>query len=248
MLLAALIIRWAYDMQSYHITSLPTQWVFEPTILSGAQIVAWNTPIGTARLDADNPYYSDERDEHLTVQYQHYFSEEIGAWNWSAYGGYNTRVSFGGMIEIEENTGPAIGYGTFYLRGVEILTGQKYWIQASFFDERGDLPDMFRFDEYTGEAALEAQIDNSDYFTLNPDSWDMATEAHDGARFYGASMSRQQLWDMITDMNAALGLNMSPEPNLHKIFAAGVTPELGEADPGGILDMDIETFFVRTEW
>ena len=41
-------------------------------------------------------------------------------------------------------------------------------------------------------------------------------------------------------------INISPEPNLHRIFACGMTPELGAADPGGAMKFVGENMFLRT--
>ncbi len=195
-----------------------------------------------------------------TVQFMYWWGDgpiinannSIKAWDGSLYG-YNVnevKVSFGAMVKIPTSTGNSANYSTFYLRGIEIVSGIKYWLQFSLFDSRGPLPDAFYYDVgLTNELAFTGQLGNSSYFSLNPDSHPVQHTPFSDLRFFGAKVSRQQLFNIMEEFkNQYPAVNISSEPNLHHIYSFGFTPEIGLASMGGSMSFVAENAFLRTEY
>lgn len=235
--------------------------LFEPnseSLLAGWKSVGWNTDMnlanstyqGLSTYDSVNAYFDDEEDDHLAVQFQHWWGDQLGVnmLHWDYYG-INTTVRLSANVQTLSHGGDATAYGTLYLRGLDMTNGERWWLQYSFFDERGDLPDMFRFDQYTGEAVLESQMGNSAYSSLHPDSWEMSTDDHTGIRFKSVIVDRFDFVDTFTAMNAALGTTFSLEPGWHKIIAFGASYEIGqiEGHEMGWLEGNIHDAWIVTE-
>jgi len=238
--------------------------IFEPSEgqLAGFQAVAWNTSINgiianknhvEAIITSSGSEYKKATDEIATVQFQRWWGINSGvkAWDGTKYG-YDVnkvRLLLGAIISIPQNTGGAIGYSTFYIRGIEINSKIRYWLQFSLFDERATMGDSFYMDNgLTGEPCFSGQLGVSSYFSLIPTSATLKKSVFSSLTFFGISISRQQLWNLMTEFKSRLNVNISPEPNLHKVFACGMTPELGAADPGGIMKFVGENMFLRTEY
>lgn len=214
--------------------------IFEPSgegLFSGWQSVGWNTDMalansvyqGLSTYSSVNSFFDDEEDDHLTVQFQHWWGEQLGVnmLHWDYYG-INTSIRMSANVQTLSHGGDATAYGTFYIRGIDTTNDERWWLQFSFMDERGDLPDMFKFDQYTGEAVLESQIGSSAYSSLHPDSYGMSTGVDANIQFKSVIFNRFNAVDVFDDMNNDLGTNFSLEPGLHKIIAFGVTYELGQ--------------------
>lgn len=256
--------------QEYHFAQpsagIPSK-IFEPNEaqLGGFQAVAWNTPLNnvvvqqnsvSATVTTSGGVFNPSTDSIATVQFQQWWGRGNGIkpWDGTKYG-YdvnNVKLSFGAMVKVPQNTGNAIGYATFYLRGEQVnKANSAYWIQISLFDERGynsGNQDNIYFDQdLTNEPAIETQIGQSAYSSINPDSNILHSTPFSNYKFFGASISRQQLYNMMVAFQGA-GFDISPEPNLHRIFAFGITPELGNAQPGGTMQMDVQNLFLRTDY
>lgn len=238
--------------------------------LSGFQAVAWQAELNgiitqknhvETVITIPNSKYDKTKDDIATVQFQNWWNPNTGgikAWDGTKYG-YDVnkvRLSLGAMISIPQNTGGAFGYSTLYLRGIEINSKTRYWLQFSLFDDRGvdKNGESWAIDKdssgkiLTGELTFSGQLGHSNYFTLLPTSASFKSTPFSTLTFFGVSVSRQQLWNIMTELKRRFKVNISPEPNLHKIFACGMTPELGNADPGGKIKFVGENMFLRTEY
>lgn len=201
------------------------------------------------------PTLATPSDGTYTVIFQKWWGDGHGprAWDGPTYGypPAPTRVSVGAHIAVPENGGGGVGYSTLFIRGRDTLNNKRYWIQASMFDERGDLPESVYMDPYTGECALSSQIrpGGASYYAINPDSHHMASSPFGDYRFFCIEVTRQNLWDLIERFNTELGAGLTPEPNWHEVIAVGMTPEIG-ADTGftGVMSWKGRNLFLRTDY
>lgn len=195
----------------------------------------------------------------LTVQFNRWWTPGTGphAWDQTSWGqpwSYSTAVTIGATVAIPEFSLPShtgVCASTLYIRGRDISTGQRYWIQASMFDSLGPSAQVLYRDPFTGDVAYSGQIrpGGSSYWTINPSSWYFTSTPFSAFRFYSVTISRQQLWNLITAFNAQLGTTMTPEPGWHEIFAAGVTPECGaNTAKDAIMAFEQKGFFLRSEY
>lgn len=242
-------------------------------LFSGFQAIARHTPVNgiicqpnnlEASVTTYNELFKKSPNGITTVQFQNWWGRNNGikAWDGKKYGysPNNVKVSFGAMVKIPQNTGDAIGYATFYLRGQQFWpTPIAYWIQVSVFDDRGynaGNQDILYVDGETKELSMESQLNQSKYSTKNPDSNVMLTNPFSDFKFFGASISRQQLYDLMVSFKAEYkkrngrDIDLRPEPDLHSIFAFGVTPEIAEeaGKKGGVMKMTVKNLFLRTDY
>ena len=241
------------------------QKLFKPTEsqFSGFQAVTRNLTSFNAIVSKKNHVEATvtkpKTESITTVQFQNWWGENnsIKVWDGTKYG-YDVnkvRVSFGGMIAIPENIGPAVGYSTFYLRGIQKNPRIRYWLQYSPFDGAGSYDPYFKPDPETNELSMSCPLGNSLYGSINSDSFPFTSTVFPNLKFFGGTISRQQLWNIMTEFKKH-NSNILLEPNQHSIFAFGFTPELGDIqnniDTGNLQPGKIryvaENVFLRTEY
>ena len=98
---------------------------------------------------------------------------------------------------------------------------------------------------------MECQLGNSQFGSINSDSNLLSKTPFSNLKFFGGKISRQQLWNIMLEFKK-INSGILLEPNQHKIFAFGVTPELGdekkEKPQSGRIKMIEENLFLRTEY
>lgn len=247
--------------------------ILQPTLnqIAGFQVIAWRTSLYYVKAEKNNveaiinsfgPEYTKGTTEGIcTVQIQKNWggtdrSKGINAWDSAKYGGNadSVKLSFGGMVKIPFSTPPHKGnypanYADFYLRGYDLQTKLSYWLQFAFYDNRGLGGDDFRIDPLTSEQSFEGKFrSQSAYMSLIPSSNSFITTPFSDQRFFGGSISRRQFSAMITQLNNKHKKYLSINPDQHRIFAFGCTPELGLADPGACMSFSLQNMFLRTEY
>ncbi len=240
-----------------------------PAQISGFQAIAWRTR--TKFVTAQNNYvettintYCAEADNApsgiVTVQFQKNWggtnrSQGVNAWNSVQYGN-NAKVSFGAMLSIPFFTppyntalSPFCCYADFYLRGYDMVSQKSYWLQFAFFDSRGIPGDSFYKDVFTGEWMLVGTLRNSAYMSMAPTSNAFtSTTFSPPLRFFGATISRNQMVAILTQLKAKIGGNFSTNPDDQRIFAFGCTPEIANGQTGGCMNFRMNNMYLRTEY
>jgi hypothetical protein len=245
--------------------------------IKGFQAIAWRTPLSGIKVANNNveaTIYSFSTDYipnasgMCAVQVQINWggldrTKGINAWDSTKYGNNQDKVklSFGGMISLPFSTAPYLtdsstghkypaNYADFYLRGIDLKIGKSYWLQFFFYDNRGMPGDHFLGDVFTGEDTFVGTMkaNTSKYMSLLPSSNVFTQQPFTDSRFIGGSISRKQFSTLMTDMKSLSNKQYSVNPDDHRIFAYGCTPELGRADTGACMKLTMYNLFLRTEY
>lgn len=189
-----------------------------------------------------NPYALSNQGN-IAVQFQNWYSQPQKVWQ------QGDTLTLGGMSRVEYNGGDAIAYADYYCRWKDVTTGKMWWMEARFFDDRGDIPETFIFDKYTGEAIYSAEIrkGGSDYYTLNAASNSSTDKTYNDWRYYGIDLKENHFAQLVREMNEKLGTHYSENPNDHLLQAYGATNELAHAELGGWNGTHFSNTFLRVE-
>lgn len=243
-------------MTIYHFSqqNKTASYLFEPYgyQLPGWHNIGWDMQGGVTAtvnhsilsLNTNNPAYNPANDDWCSIQAQQYWSAPVAAWDWSI-NGYNTKVEIGVSCSVTQSTGAGLNYATLYILMENMQNNNQFWVQAALMYEDGPYDDYFYFDPLTGQSAYSFCIGASDYITTEVDSHTLKTGTFTDS-WYGFDFTRQDVYDLIGARNAALGLNDTQEPGWWHIRAAGVNPEIGNADLGGQMTFTEHDLFVRS--
>lgn len=177
----------------------------------------------------------------ITAQFQNWYAQPQTVWQ------QGDLLTLGGMSRVEYNGGAAVAYADYYIRWKDVTTGNMWWMEARFFDDRGAMDDAFIFDTFTGQAIYTAQIGRSDYFTTDQTSNTFAAQAYNDWRYFGIDLNENAFHALISDMNDRLGTLFSENPNHHVMQAYGATNELAYAELGGWNGTHFSNTFLRVE-
>lgn len=245
--------------------------------IQGFQAIAWRTSLHDVKASANKveatiysfgPDYVLNGSGMCAVQVQKNWGglerkKGINAWDSTKYGSDANKVKlvFGGMISLPFATLPYLSdnqnqkypacYADYYLRGIDTKINASYWLQFFFFDNRGKPGDHFvRDDAFTAEDTFVGtmQSNSTQFMSLMPSSSAFTQQPFADSRYIGGSISRKQFSNLMTGMRGLSNKQYSLNPDDHRIFAYGCTPELGRADAGACMKLSGYNLFLRTEF
>lgn len=192
---------------------------------------------GLTSNTARNPDYNPSVDDYLTTQFQFTFDKPVDVW------GKSDAFRMGAMLAVTGHGGEGVAYGNFYAKWMDKTTGNQFWFQANYFDERGHVNrDSIYVDHFTNQAALASDLGHSKYHSLAPTSGKMESQAWQGMRFKGLVQTEAQFDALIEAIGSG-----SRNPLDYRLTAIGHAPEIAFADSPSWMMEYSDSFFFNLE-